>query len=281
MFDIHIAAYCLMSNHYHLLLQTPAGNLARAMRHINGVYTQRFNRHWKTDGQLFRGRYKSILVEEDSHLLELLRYIHRNPVRTNICKSVNTYPWSSHSGYMSNDRKWDWIHKASLLGMFSQDSQKARKQYRDFVQLEDSDTVVDFFNKKHLPSFFGSTGFIEWVKAKYYHLKNHSEIPESKLLAPGVSEIKQAVCQFYQVSQSSLSKSRRGTPNEPRNVAIYIARKRVGLNLEEIGKEFNLEKYSSVSSIVVRMEKQIAENTKLRKNVDSVFNAIRLRQAKI
>ncbi len=91
-FNLNVTAYCLMTNHYHLLVQTPDGNLARAMRQINGVYTQRYNRRYNIDGQLFRGRYKSILVEEDSYLLESLRYIHRNPVRANICKSINDYP---------------------------------------------------------------------------------------------------------------------------------------------------------------------------------------------
>ena len=75
MWDVNIAAYCLMPNHYHLLLQTPAGNIARTMRHINGIYTQRYNRKCGYDGQLFKGRYKSILVHGDSYLLQLVRYI--------------------------------------------------------------------------------------------------------------------------------------------------------------------------------------------------------------
>jgi REP-associated tyrosine transposase len=88
MFDIKISAYCLMSNQYHLLVQTPAAHLSRSMRHINGVYTQRYNRRKNIDGQLFRGRYKCVLVEEDSHLLEILRYIHRNTLRANMCTSA-------------------------------------------------------------------------------------------------------------------------------------------------------------------------------------------------
>lgn len=81
MWDVNIAAYCLMPNHYHMLIQTPLGNITRVMRHINGVYTQRYNRKHGEDGQVFRGRYKSILVHGDSYLLQLLRYIHRNPVK--------------------------------------------------------------------------------------------------------------------------------------------------------------------------------------------------------
>ena len=79
-FHIKVAAFCLMQNHYHLLIQTPEGNISRSMRHINGVYTQRYNRLKRTDGSLFRGRYKAILVDSDAYLLHLSRYIHRNPI---------------------------------------------------------------------------------------------------------------------------------------------------------------------------------------------------------
>ena len=79
-FQSIVHAYCLMGNHYHLLIETPLANLGRVMRHINGVYTQRYNRLKKTDGPLFRGRYKAILVDRDAYLLQLTRYIHRNPL---------------------------------------------------------------------------------------------------------------------------------------------------------------------------------------------------------
>ncbi len=80
MWNVKVAAYCLMTNHYHIHVQTPDANISRSMRHINGVYTQRFNRRHRCDGQLFRSRYKSILVSGGSYLLQLVRYIHRNPV---------------------------------------------------------------------------------------------------------------------------------------------------------------------------------------------------------
>ena len=88
MWHVRIGAFCLMPNHYHILIQTPEGNISRCMRHINGVYTQRFNRIHGCDGPLFRGRYKSILVEAETYLLELLRYIHRNPLKAGLAESL-------------------------------------------------------------------------------------------------------------------------------------------------------------------------------------------------
>jgi len=90
-YNVKIAAYCLMSSHHHLLVQTPDANISRSMRHLNGVYTQRYNRLHHCDGQLFRGRFKAILVEADSYLLELLRYIHRNPLEAGLVDNLQKY----------------------------------------------------------------------------------------------------------------------------------------------------------------------------------------------
>jgi len=280
MFNIRVSAFCLMSNHYHILVQTPGGNLSRAMRHINGVYTQRYNRKRKTDGQLFRGRFKSVLVQEDSHLLELLRYIHRNPVRAYICNAVGDYLWSSHQGYISSAKEWDWLHKEFLLGMFDRDPHKAKKQYKSFVQCDDSAEVTDFFSKENPALFFGSQNFVDWVKATYRQLQNHKEIPQSQHLAPTIAEIKMAVCQYYAVDQSQLEQTKRGHVNEPRNVAVYLARKRCGLRLDEIGQEFELLKYSSVSSIVTRTEKQLLQNKQFRNRIEEINQTLNKSQAK-
>jgi REP element-mobilizing transposase RayT len=281
MFSIRISAFCLMSNHYHILVQTPAGNLSRAMRHINGVYTQRYNRRRSIDGQLFRGRYKSVLVEEDSHLLELLRYIHRNPVRAQLCNTVDEYPWSSHVGYMSSAKKWDWLYKEFLLAMFSREREISRRQYKDFVGCEDSDEVTDFYAAKNLGSFFGSQDFVDWVKVTYRQLQSNSEIPQTRMLAPTITEIKERVCQIYEVEEQSLMESRRGQTNEPRNVAVYLARKKCGLRLEEIGREFGLKKYSSVSSIVTKTENQLSKNQALKILVETICQQTGNSQAKI
>jgi putative transposase len=87
--NIKVAAYCLIYNHYHIFLKTPEANISRSMRHLNGVYTQRFNRRHKLDGPLFRGRYKSIVVGADHYLLQLVRYIHKNPVKAGLVENPN------------------------------------------------------------------------------------------------------------------------------------------------------------------------------------------------
>ena len=102
---IHV--YCLMSNHYHLLVETPRGNLSQILHHINGAYTTYFNIRRERAGHLFQGRYKSILVEKDAYCIQLSRYIHKNPVRAGLVNMPSEYPWSSYPHYIG--RKWyEW-----------------------------------------------------------------------------------------------------------------------------------------------------------------------------
>ena len=112
-FALETHAYCLMGNHYHLLVRTPRGNLSRAMRHINGVYTQYYNYLKNTDGPLFRGRYKAINLEASSYLLEVSRYIHRNPVETKkpLVIELEKYRWSSYPAYRNLVSCEDWLYK--------------------------------------------------------------------------------------------------------------------------------------------------------------------------
>jgi putative transposase len=280
LFRCRIVAFCLMSNHYHLLLQTPLGNLSRVMRHVNGVYTQRYNRRQKVDGQLFRGRYKSVLVEEDSHLVELLRYIHLNPVRAHICKSVDDYPWSSHHVYVSTGKKSEWLYTDFLLRMFSKTPGKAITEYKKFVQCEESEEIKNLFNTNNLPSILGSRNFVEWVKEKYYQRKKHDEVPQSKDLAPTIIEIKKVVGRCYQIDIKELEEITRGQEKEPRNVAIYLSRKHSGLSLAAIGKEFGCIKYSTVSNIVRRIENKLAESNRLSKIIALIREKLFLEQRK-
>lgn len=153
-------AYCLMSNHYHLMIETPDGNLSRGMRHLNGVYTQRFNRQHNRIGHVFQGRFKGILIEKDAHLLELCRYIVRNPVAANIIHDVADWQWSSYLATASLAHKPSFLTTKWVLEQFSNQTQA----YIEFVQTTSG---------KHSPlskalktSVLGSQAFRDEAQAK-------------------------------------------------------------------------------------------------------------------
>ena len=127
-------AYCLMSNHYHLLLETPDGNLAQIMRHINGAYTTYFNIKRKRAGHLFQGRYKAILVEFDEYAMELTRYIHLNPVRAGMVTLPEEYRWSSYPSYIGLSPVPDWLRLEAILAHFGKNAASANQRYRSFVE---------------------------------------------------------------------------------------------------------------------------------------------------
>ena len=270
LWNFRISAYCLMPNHYHLLIQTPDGNLARGMRHINGVYTQRFNRRHQKEGQLFRGRYKAVLVEDDSHLLEVLRYIHRNPLKAGIVKILDDYHWSSHHGYLSRAKKWSWLHKDNLLSMLATAKTKQRSAYIDLVSKGEPEEIERFYSLKKLPSILGSDLFREFVREKYSDLINQLEIPESKALAPDAEKVILAVSKYYRISREELFESRRGTVNLPRDVAIYLVRRLCRMTLPDVGREFGIGNYSTVSSVVQRVKSRIDADRRLLKRLDEI-----------
>ena len=273
-YNIKIAAYCLMPNHYHLLVQTPDANISRSMRHLNSVYTQRFNKNNHFDGQVFRGRFKSIIVDADSYLLELLRYIHRNPLKSGMVDDINKYAWSSHKAYLSRARKWDWVHKEYALSLFSNNSRESVNRYRQFVSKETPEEINRILAGKKLPVITGSQGFVDKIKELFFADKTHEEVPESRYLAPDTEKIMEEVCRFYNVKRDSLFNSKRGFNNEPRNVAIYLARRLRGNTLKEVGKIFGIDKNSSVSSVVERLKLEIKSNKNLNKRIESLRNKL-------
>jgi hypothetical protein len=122
-----------MSNHYHLVVETPDGNLSAGMRHLNGLYTQNFNRQDGVVGHLFQGRFKAVLVQKEAHLLELARYVVLNPVRARMVKTPEDWPWSSYCSMLDERAAPAWLDTHWLLAQFGSRRSTARKAFREFV----------------------------------------------------------------------------------------------------------------------------------------------------
>jgi REP element-mobilizing transposase RayT len=168
-------AYCLMTNHYHLLIETPDANLSTGMRHLNGVYTQHINHTHGRVGHLFQGRFKGILVEKDSYLLELARYIVLNPVRAGMVPQVENWPWSSYRASAGMEPAPSFLATDWLLGAFGTNQQQATSGYKNFVA--DGATVSSPWLELKNQIYLGSERFVERMNAKIDASRPLKEIP--------------------------------------------------------------------------------------------------------
>jgi REP element-mobilizing transposase RayT len=178
-------AYCLMANHYHLLVETPKPNLSRGMRQLNGIFTQSFNGRHKRVGHLFQGRFKAILVEKDAYLLELSRYIVLNPIRVKGDIRMEAWKWSSYRATAGLTPVPSFLSIDWLLGQFGKNRRAAQKRYREFVRDGIGNRPWDELKGQ---IYLGSDGFIQKHSAKDKELK---EIPRAqrKAIKPTLEKI--------------------------------------------------------------------------------------------
>lgn len=222
-FGVEILCYCLMGNHYHLLLKTPDANLGRVMRHINGVYTQRHNRLKKTDGPLFRGRYKAICVEDDSYQLQLSRYIHRNPLEAKLVSKLEEYPWSSYSYYVERHQQSpEWLYPNEVYSSLGVRSRKQEK-YKAFVELGVDEELATFYEKGNVSPYLGSDEFRSWAYGQRVTKDEAVNYAESIKFRPDISVIVDKVASIFRVSPESILVAQRGGSNNvPRWVAMHL-----------------------------------------------------------
>src|SRR5699024_1812469 len=156
-------AYCLMGNHYHLVVETPDGNLSKGMRQLNGVYTQASNRRHRRTGHLFQGRFKGILVDGDSYLLELTRYVVLNPVRARMVERPEQWPWSSYRAMVGQVLSPPFLDTDGLLLQFDERRQLAREKYRQFVMDGMGEPALWAGLRQQV--YLGDDAFVERVQA--------------------------------------------------------------------------------------------------------------------
>lgn len=273
-FGLQIHAYCLMDNHYHLLVKTPEGNLQRAMRHVGSVYTQWYNRKRKTDGALFRGRYKAILVDQDEYLLHLSKYIHKNPYEADIVGRLEDYSWSSYRCYIGLQKPQSWLYLQEVYGQLQAKRQVAKK-YQAYVYKDGiHEMLEEFYSHDRLGSILGGEDFIEDIRGKSGETYEEAPRTEKLQLRPSMSRIVSAVSDHYKLSDSEIyqSKKGRGVKNQPRKIAMYLAQYLGGYRLTEIAKVFGLKHYGGVSNAIYMIKQEMGLDIKMSRSVNSIIN---------
>ena len=271
LFNVQVAAYCLMPNHYHALIHTPEGNLSRFMRHLNGVYTQRINRKRKRDGPLFRGRYKGILVQEESYLLQVVKYIHHNPLKARMVSTLREFPWSSHSSFVKSNRKTppEWLMVAEVLRHFTARKARALVLYKEFMGEEVSREIAKFYSKQYWSPVLGDETFVDRIKAKYIECEQprNKEVKGKRAIRgkAKVRRVNREVCRHFKVSESYLYESRRGQNNIPRQMAVLLSRDLSGLRLSELAETYKINTYKTVGTLCYRFQETLKKNRKTAK----------------
>ncbi len=178
-------AYCLMDNHYHLVIETPEANLSKGMRHLNGVYTQANNRRHDRSGHLFQGRFKGILVDQDNYLLELTRYVVLNPVRARMVELPGDWPWSSYGAMVGDTAPPEWLATDGLLAQFSKQRAAARRRYRQFVA--DGVGGGSIWSALSQQIYLGDEDFVERMQKKVRVQGDELSIPHAQRRGPAPS----------------------------------------------------------------------------------------------
>ena len=275
-YSVKLYAGVLMGNHFHLLLETPLGNLNEFMRRFNITYTGYFNRRHRRVGHLYQGRYKSILVEKESYLSELSRYIHINPVRTQEMEPQDVkekmrylldYKWSTLPGYLKGKNRWAGVDYGLVLSEFGGDTLSGRRSYGQRVW-EDLAGGVELKGKIIGGSVLGREGFVQWVKEKFLKDLPAGEYTGYKALKryksqDQVLDLLGAETGFNLVQ---IIKSK----GDMRRLAMELLYRGGGLTGGAIGSLFGVS-YSAVSQERRRLVSRMAEDETLKKIFEGLY----------
>ena len=270
-YGILIHSYVLMDNHYHLILETPRGNLLKVMHGLNGGYTGYFNRKYGRSGHLFQGRYKGIIVDKDSYLIPLSRYVHLNPVRAKIVERPEQYRWSSYPGYIGKGKENGWVEYSWILSQFGRGMLRARRKYRGYTEEALKKKVESPFKSLHSQIILGGEEFIKGIRGMLTGKALSHEIIERKRLMeyPLLDEVVRRVAKAFKIDEGAI-RGKGGRANRARKAALYLAQRYTGLSNKAIGDLFGGIHYSAVSKASERLREEMISDKGLSKLIDEV-----------
>jgi putative transposase len=275
-FSINVHTYCLMNNHYHLLIETSEPNLSNAVKWLNGSYATDVNTKRKKGGHLFQGRFKSIIIEADEYLKHLSRYIHLNPVRAKIVENPSDFKWSSYPAFIGKEKEPEWLETNWLLSCFGKSKKEGKRNYKQFV--EDIDVkAVENPHKNLIGGFIlGETDFADWIKETFLSgKKEDKEIPQLKRLKPRLTPdaIVEGVCEEFSTDKDSVIK-KGAKRNKARDMAIYLSKDKCGITCKELGEYYGNVSGATITMAYNRIEKEINRNKRFKGRLNKIKKRI-------
>ncbi len=267
--DLIVHAFCLMTNHFHLLLETPRGELSRWMQGILGNYAQWFNFTRKRTGHLWQGRYKAILIERGPHLLECSRYIHLNPDRAGLTRPAERWKWSSYMNYagLAGKPVAPWVTVETVLGELGASGVPAgdrRRAYREYVEAAKGVKPISPFERATAGLALGGESFVTWVKEQLKGRPANQDEPSLKRFrALGLASpdrIEEAV-------EAEFGNPRAKSP--ARSILASLLVSRSGLRPADVARSLGVSR-SAVTKSVTRVDQTVRSNPKIAKKIRQI-----------
>lgn len=261
-YPLHLYAYSLMKNHFHLLLEVEGAPLSKIMQSLLFRYTRYFNKRYGKVGHLFQGRYKAILCDKDTYLLELVRYIHLNPIRAKVVRDPEKYPWTSHASYVGK-MKNNLIEEGFVLGQFGKKKSLARRRYKRFVLEELHSGHQEKYYEVKDQRFLGEDSFIDHIEVERGDRENVVyDIP--------IQVIAQEVSKATGIAQSSLYSLTRGREGaHGRSMVAYLARLISGHSVAGIAQHFQRSPMR-ISQAIIKFENELRKDKHLSETIEKM-----------
>ncbi len=260
-------AHVLMPNHFHLLLEVGRAPLSKAMQSLLYRYTRHYNRRYRKSGHLFQGRYRAILCDRDSYLMELIRYLHLNPVRAKLISDPARYRWSSHRDYLRGKSETVAVERG--LELWGGRRGQANRVYRQFIRDGMADGHREEYYDVKEQQYLGGDGFVEEVH------RTVDEHEETRPVRIAIGEIVQEIVREAGVSAGEvLNKGRGRMGSRLRGEAAYVAREVGGISLTEAAKYLGRD-LSTMSLALKRVEDELGSDGEQRKRLDHLCDRLR------